>query len=107
MVGGQKLAKIETMVCWISSFRIKILRKEVIQPQVPLRLPCYDLVPITGFTLGACFLAVSSATLGAPSFRGLTGGVYKAQEHIHRGIADPRLLAIPTSCRRVAACNLD
>ena len=90
-----------------SSLRIKILRKEVIQPQVPLRLPCYDLVPITGFTLGACFLAVSSATLGAPSFRGLTGGVYKAQEHIHRGIADPRLLAIPTSCRRVAACNLD
>ena len=84
-----------------------ILRKEVIQPQVPLRLPCYDLVPITGFTLGACVLAVRSATLGAPSFRGLTGGVYKAQEHIHRGIADPRLLAIPTSCRRVAACNLD
>lgn len=35
--------------------RIKnILRKEVIQPQVPLRLPCYDLVPITGFTFGAC-----------------------------------------------------
>jgi hypothetical protein len=85
--------------------RLKSFRKEVIQPQVPLRLPCYDLVPITGFTLGACFLAVSTATLGAPSFRGLTGGVYKAQEHIHRGIADPRLLAIPASCRRVAACN--
>jgi hypothetical protein len=31
-----------------------ILRKEVIQPQVPLRLPCYDLVPITGFIFGAC-----------------------------------------------------
>ena len=31
-----------------------VLRKEVIQPQVPLRLPCYDLVPITGFTFGAC-----------------------------------------------------
>jgi len=77
----------------------------VIQPQVPLRLPCYDLVPITGFTLGACFLSVSAATLGAPGFRGLTGGVYKAQEHIHRRIADRRLLAIPASCRRVAACN--
>src|SRR5437867_10695947 len=84
-----------------------ILRKEVIQPQVPLRLPCYDLVPITGFTLGACVLAVRSATLGAPSFRGLTGGVYKAQEHIHRGIADPRLLAIPASRRRVAAFDLN
>ena len=31
----------------------KILRKEVIQPQVPLRLPCYDLVPIAEFILGA------------------------------------------------------
>src|SRR6186713_2545590 len=80
-------------------------RKEVIQPQVPLRLPCYDLVPITEFILGACFLAVSSATSDAPRFRGLTGGVYKAQEHIHRSIADLRLLAIPASCRRVAACN--
>jgi len=77
----------------------------VIQPQVPLRLPCYDLVPITSFALGACVLAVRSATLGAPRFRGLTGGVYKAQEHIHRRNADRRLLAIPASCRRVAACN--
>ena len=81
------------------------LRKEVIQPQVPLRLPCYDLVPIAEFTFGACPLAVGAATSDAPHFRGLTGGVYKAQEHIHRGVADPRLLAIPASCRRVAACN--
>ena len=57
-----------------------ILRKEVIQPQVPLRLPCYDLVPIRSFAFDA------DAALGAPSFRGLTGGVYKAQEHIHRGM---------------------
>ena len=81
------------------------LRKEVIQPQVPLRLPCYDLVPITEFIFGTCVLAVRSATSDAPRFRGLTGGVYKAQEHIHRRIADRRLLAIPASCRRVAACN--
>ena len=64
--------------------RIQILRKEVIQPQVPLRLPCYDLVPITGFTFGACLAA--PATSDAPRFGGLTGGVYKAQEHIHRGM---------------------
>ena len=63
-----------------------ILRKEVIQPQVPLRLPCYDLVPIREFILGACVPKVRSATSGPPSFRGLTGGVYKAQEHIHRGM---------------------
>src|SRR2546421_334590 len=87
--------------------RYNILRKEVIQPQVPLRLPCYDLVPITRFIVGACPLAVGAATSDAPDFRGLTGGVYKAQEHIHRSVADLRLLAIPTSCRRVAACNLN
>jgi hypothetical protein len=75
----------------------------VIQPQVPLRLPCYDLVPIRDFIFGACREA--PATSDAPPFGGLTGGVYKAQEHIHRGSADPRLLAIPTSCGRVAARN--
>ena len=64
----------------------QILRKEVIQPQVPLRLPCYDLVPIVELTFGACLLTVSLATSGPPNFRGLTGGVYKAQEHIHRGM---------------------
>ena len=58
----------------------------MIQPQVPLRLPCYDLVPIAEFALGALFLAVTAALLGTPHFRGLTGGVYKAQEHIHRGM---------------------
>ena len=83
----------------------QILRKEVIQPQVPLRLPCYDLVPITEFIFGAWLLAVTSATSDAPRFRGLTGGVYKAQEHIHRRIADRRLLAIPASCGRIAAHN--
>ena len=61
-------------------------RKEVIQPQVPLRLPCYDLVPITELTFGASLNKVSIATSGPPNFRGLTGGVYKAQEHIHRGM---------------------
>ena len=63
---------------------LSFLRKEVIQPQVPLRLPCYDLVPITGFIFGACLAA--PATSDAPRFGGLTGGVYKAQEHIHRGM---------------------
>ena len=61
-----------------------LLRKEVIQPQLPLRLPCYDLAPVIGFTLGAAFLAVRQTTSGAPNFRGLTGGVYKARERIHR-----------------------
>src|SRR6266849_44431 len=91
--------------------RSLILRKEVIQPQVPLRLPCYDLVPIDRFAVAAYLPSIAggvgTASSGAPIFRGLTGGVYKAQEHIHRSVADLRLLAIPTSRRRVAAFDLN
>ena len=77
-------------------------RKEVIQPQVPLRLPCYDFAPVTELTLDGCVLAVRPPASGPSSFHGVTGGVYKARERIHRGVADPRLLAIPTSRSRVA-----
>ena len=62
------------------------LRKEVIQPQVPLRLPCYDFTPITSHTLGGSLPKVGSPTSGSTSFRGVTGGVYKARERIHRGM---------------------
>jgi hypothetical protein len=68
-------------------FTPKFLRKEVIQPHVPVRLPCYDLAPITDHTFEArlpCGLA--KATSGTVSFRGLTGGVYKPRERIHRGV---------------------
>jgi len=77
----------------------------VIQPQVPLRLPCYDLVPLTKHTFSRSLppKRVGSRISGAPCSGGLTGGVYKAREHIHRGVADPRLLAIPTSRGRIAA----
>ena len=61
-------------------------RKEVIQPHLPVRLPCYDLAPVASFTLDACVLAVRAAFSGTPSFHGLTGGVYKARERIHRGV---------------------
>ena len=80
-------------------------RKEVIQPQVPLRLPCYDFAPVTDLTFDGSSLAVRPPASGPPSFHGVTGGVYKARERIHRGVADPRLLAIPASCRRVADDN--
>ena len=73
----------------------------MIQPLVLQRLPCYDLVPVIGLTVGRRLPKVSNLTSGTPNFHHLTGGVYKAQEHIHRAIADARLLAIPTSCRRV------
>ena len=63
-----------------------LLRKEVIQPHLPIRLPCYDLTPIIGPTFGHFLLAVSSLASGVPNFHGLTGGVYKARERIHRGM---------------------
>eukprot|EP01036_Dinobryon_divergens_P033936 gene33936-43841_t len=56
------------------------LSGEVIQPHLPVRI-------------------IAS---GITSSHGVTGGVYKARERIHRSIADLRLLAIPPSCRRVA-----
>ena len=83
------------------------LRKEVIQPQVLLRLPCYDFIPVIGLTLGASLLAVGSATSGKTNSHDVTGGVYKARERIHGVVADTPLLAIPTSCRRVAVYNLN
>jgi hypothetical protein len=61
-----------------------LLRKEVIQPQVPLRLPCYDFTPVIDHSLGTCLLAVGAATSGAINSHGVTGGVYKARERIHR-----------------------
>ena len=77
----------------------------MIQPQVPLRLPCYDLAPVTELTIGGRVPRVRYPTSGTPGFRDLTGGVYKAQEHIHRVMADTRLLAIPASWGRIADPN--
>ena len=58
----------------------------MIQPQVPLRLPCYDFTPITNHTLGISLPKVGIMTSGAIGFHGVTGGVYKARERIHRGM---------------------
>ncbi len=60
--------------------------KEVIQPQVPLRLPCYDFTPVIDHTVVIALLAVRLTTSGAVNSHGVTGGVYKARERIHRGI---------------------
>ncbi len=64
----------------------QILRKEVIQPQVPLRLPCYDFTPVSKPTVVSCLLAVSALPSGESKSHGVTGGVYKAWERIHRGM---------------------
>ena len=62
------------------------LRKEVIQPHLPIRLPCYDFTPVIGPAFGSSFLAVRSLTSGVTDSHGVTGGVYKTRERIHRGI---------------------
>ena len=87
----------------LDNTKIKVLsRKEVFQPHLPVRLPCYDLAPMTSFALGR---SLRLRTSGTPGFHGLTGGVYKARERIHRAMADARLLANPASWSRVADSN--
>ena len=61
-------------------------RKEVIQPHLPIRLPCYDFTPIANPTFGSVLLAVRLLTSGITGSHGVTGGVYKARERIHRGM---------------------
>jgi hypothetical protein len=83
----------------------RLPRKEVIQPHLPVRLPCYDFTPITSPTFDGSLPRVGSPASGVARFRGVTGGVYKARERIHPGVADPGLLATPPSWRRVSASN--
>ena len=62
------------------------LRKEVIQPHLPIRLPCYDFTPVISPAFGSSLLAVGSLTSGVTDSHGVTGGVYKTRERIHRDI---------------------
>ena len=79
--------------------------EEGIQDHLPVALPCYDFIQIEDPLLGAPLPKVKVTTSKLIDFPNVTGGVYKARERIHRCMADQRLLAIPTSCRRVAAYN--
>ena len=76
----------QSAIAEVSKCHAFSLRKEVIQPQVLLRLPCYDFTPIMNHTLDGCPLAVGSPASSATHFRDVTGGVYKARERIHRGV---------------------
>ena len=84
-----------------------LLRKEVIQPHLPVRLPCYDFVPVASPTFDGSLptTGVRPPASGVADSHDVTGGVYKARERIHRGVADPRLLATPPSWSRVADSN--
>ncbi len=74
--------------------------KEVIQPHLPVRLPCYDLAPVIGLTLDDIAIGFGRSQLPWLDGRCVQGpGTYSPQH------ADLRLLAIPASCSRVADCN--
>ena len=88
---SQKRIATKNMLLSIDNSTVKnslldFLRKEVIQPHLPIRLPCYDLTPIIDPTFGRVPLAVRLRTSGITDSHGLTGGVYKARERIHRGM---------------------
>ena len=68
------------------AFKTRFIVKEVIQPQVPLRLPCYDFTPVMKHTVVNALPKVRLSTSGAIHFHGMTGGVYKTRERIHRGM---------------------
>ena len=82
---GSDSTALRLLSCF-SSALASLPRKEVIQPHLPIRLPCYDFTPVIGLTFDGCPLSVSSPASGAPNSHGVTGGVYKARERIHRGM---------------------
>ena len=88
---SQKRIATKNMLLSIDNSTVKnslldFLRKEVIQPHLPIRLPCYDFTPVIGPTFGSSLLTVGSLTSGVTDSHGVTGGVYKTRERIHRGI---------------------
>ena len=72
--------------CSITLLLYFLLRKEVIHPHVPVGIPCYDLTPVIGPTFDGSLLAVMPPASGITDSHGLTGGVYKARERIHRSM---------------------
>src|SRR3954447_4922891 len=86
-------------------FSVNILRKEVIQPHLPIRLPCYDFTPIICPTLGGWLHKGYPTDFGCYKLSWCDGRCVQDPGTYSPWHADPRLLAIPASCRRVAAYN--
>ena len=89
---GVSPKRIETRNCCLNNKTVQpttlllFLRKEVIQPHLPIRLPCYDFTPVISPAFGSSLLTVESLTSGVTDSHGVTGGVYKTRERIHRDI---------------------
>ena len=85
-LGFAKCSRIDNWTVKHTSLYFFFLRKEVIQPHLPIRLPCYDFTPVIGPAFGSSSLSVRSLTSGVTDSHGVTGGMYKTRERIHRGI---------------------
>ena len=88
---SQKRIATKNMLLSIDNSTVKnslldFLRKEVIQPHLPIRLPCYDFTPVIEPAFDSSFLSVRSLASGIPNSHGVTGGVYKTRERIHRSM---------------------
>ena len=88
---SQKRIATKNMLLSIDNSTVKnslldFLRKEVIQPHLPIRLPCYDFTPVIRPAFGSSLLSLGSLASGISDSHGVTGGVYKTRERIHRSI---------------------
>ena len=88
---SQKRIATKNMLLSIDNSTVKnslldFLRKEVIQPHLPIRLTFYDFTPVIEPAFDSSFLSVRSLASGIPNSHGVTGGVYKTRERIHRSI---------------------
>ena len=91
---------------WMTAYlKACLLRKEVIQPHLPIRLPCYDFTPIIDPTLDGWLLKGYPTGFGCYQLSWCDGRCVQGPGTYSPQYADLRLLAIPTSCRRVSACN--
>jgi len=86
--------KINTILKENSKTKYKENYKEIVHPQVLLRIPCYDFSPVSSPTMDP---HITRGASNITASHAMTGGEYKTQEHIHRNMSDLRLLAIPTS----------
>ena len=82
-------------------YSVNILRKEVIQPHLPIRLPCYDFTPIICPTFGGWLLKGYLTDFGCYKLSWCDGRCVQGPGTYSPRHADPRLLAIPASRSRV------
>ena len=81
------------------------LRKEVIQPHLPIQLPCYDFTPVISPAFDGSILKGLATGFGHCRLPWCDGRCVQDPGTYSPRHSDPRLLAIPASCSRVADCS--